>query len=44
MAKKCATHEKSDILIEALTAFKSDGFSIVNRQTDKSKDQAPKQN
>ena len=36
-------YETLDTLIEVLTAFKSDSFSFVGRQTDKSKDQAPKQ-
>ena len=36
-------HETLDTLIKALTAFTVRQFSFVGRQTDKSKDQAPKQ-
>ena len=31
-----------DTLIKALTTLKSDSYSFEDRQTDKSKDQAPK--
>ena len=34
--------ETIDTLIKALTAFKSGSFNFVDKQTDKSKDQAPK--
>ena len=34
--------ETINTLIEALTAFKSGSFNFVDKQTDKSKDQAPK--
>ena len=36
-------YEKLETLIEALTVLQSDSLSFVDKQTDKSKDQAPKQ-
>ena len=35
-------HKMLDTLIKALTTLKSDSYSFEDRQTDKSKDQAPK--